>query len=206
MSCMAMIALWCIAIRGKLGQWLLWLGPSTICSGEWLQMTKGGGHRWSHAGDIMFIFRPYDLMNKNQPSDKLLSSVVGILPLSHNVYFLFLILFFLFFNNIHQETITCGYTLHWFSRINAQMPQSEWDDCTNIEVLAGCFFVLFCFVIYLLPKRSASFLKVMQLVGSPGHSCSLYLCMCVSRRFGSPRTWSGSEVFTATQVQIDTQQ
>lgn len=42
----------------------------------------------------MFIFRPYDLMNKNQPSDKLLSSVVGILPLSHNVYFLFLILFF----------------------------------------------------------------------------------------------------------------
>lgn len=44
----------------------------------------------------MFIFRPYDLMNKNQPSDKLLSSVVGILPLSHNVYFLFLILFFLF--------------------------------------------------------------------------------------------------------------
>lgn len=35
----------------------------------------------------MSIFRPYDLMNKNQPSNKPLSSVVGILPLSHNVYF-----------------------------------------------------------------------------------------------------------------------
>lgn len=60
----------------------------------------------------MSIFRPYDLMNKNQPSNKPLSSVEGILPLSHKVYFLFLILFFLFFNNIQQETITCGYTLH----------------------------------------------------------------------------------------------
>lgn len=48
----------------------------------------------------MFIFRPYDLMNKNQPSNKLLSSVVGIFAAFPQCQFFVFDSFFL--NNIQQ--------------------------------------------------------------------------------------------------------
>lgn len=60
-----------------------WLRP-TICYSE---MTRGGGRGWSHAGEMMFIFRLHHLMNKNQLSKKPLS---GVLLLYQNIRFPFL--------------------------------------------------------------------------------------------------------------------
>lgn len=57
MSCMAMIALWCIAISENGAEWLLWL---RLCiEVQWMTTDekKREGRRWSHKADMMFIFR-----------------------------------------------------------------------------------------------------------------------------------------------------
>lgn len=87
MSCMAMIALWCIAISENGAEWLLWL---RLCiEVQWMTTDekKREGRRWSHKADMMFIFRLRIKWTQAQFTEPL-SNVKRFSPSPPKVYFL----------------------------------------------------------------------------------------------------------------------